>query len=164
MCMGSDLLHDQDEDGMGVKGKRPIKGFVGQCSGKKQEVVQKDLTKRHSRSKYIEELHKHQKGEKKGEYEKFQEIQRKAEEDAEASSNIVPDDLQLMAIVAGGVNRSYLYGAGFKAAHFMRAAEPHLHHVAWIRSRGLCRGLRMLFREYLLPSTSTYGGYSSIIN
>ncbi|KAI5649521.1 hypothetical protein M9H77_35526 [Catharanthus roseus] len=29
MCIGSDLPHDQDEDGMGVKGKRLIKGFVG---------------------------------------------------------------------------------------------------------------------------------------
>ncbi|KAI5668720.1 hypothetical protein M9H77_18573 [Catharanthus roseus] len=36
MCMRFSLLHDQDKDGMGVKGKRPIKAFVGRCSGKKQ--------------------------------------------------------------------------------------------------------------------------------
>ncbi|KAI5649781.1 hypothetical protein M9H77_35786 [Catharanthus roseus] len=32
------------------------------------ETIQKDLTKRFSQSKYFEELHKHKKGEKKGEY------------------------------------------------------------------------------------------------
>ncbi|KAI5657012.1 hypothetical protein M9H77_25805 [Catharanthus roseus] len=56
MCMGSDLTHDQNKVGMGVEGKRLIKGFVGRCSGKEQE--QNDLT----------------------------EIRKKAEEDAKASS------------------------------------------------------------------------------
>ncbi|KAI5648834.1 hypothetical protein M9H77_34839 [Catharanthus roseus] len=37
MCMGSDLLHDQDKDGMGVKCERLIKGFFGRDSCKEQE-------------------------------------------------------------------------------------------------------------------------------
>ncbi|KAI5661839.1 hypothetical protein M9H77_21162 [Catharanthus roseus] len=44
MCMDSDLPHDQDEDGMGFKGERPIKRIVGRHSGKEQE--QTDLTER----------------------------------------------------------------------------------------------------------------------
>ncbi|KAI5666829.1 hypothetical protein M9H77_16682 [Catharanthus roseus] len=64
--------------------------------------VQKDLTERFSWSKFFEELHKHQKGEKKGKYEKFHEVRRKAEKDDEASATAMPDDFQLMAIVAGG--------------------------------------------------------------
>ncbi|KAI5682938.1 hypothetical protein M9H77_04166 [Catharanthus roseus] len=61
-----------------------------------------DLTEKFFRSKYLEELHKHQKGEKKGEYvdfrsvqfwEKFHEVRRKAEEDGEASGTTMPDDL-----------------------------------------------------------------------
>ncbi|KAI5682312.1 hypothetical protein M9H77_03540 [Catharanthus roseus] len=63
---------------------------------------QKDLTKKFSRSKYLEELQKHQKREKKGEYvdfrsvefwEKFHGLRRIAEEDAEAPVTAMPDDL-----------------------------------------------------------------------
>ncbi|KAI5678285.1 hypothetical protein M9H77_09235 [Catharanthus roseus] len=79
------LLHDQDEDGIAVKGERPIKGFVGATGSrcgiigtslrikpnlnrirgtglKDREDGQKDLNKRFSRSTYLEEHHKHQKG------------------------------------------------------------------------------------------------------
>ncbi|KAI5669556.1 hypothetical protein M9H77_19409 [Catharanthus roseus] len=67
----------------------------------------RDLTERFSRSKYLEEFHKYQKGEKKGEYvdyhsaefwislAKFHELQRKAEEDAEVSGIAMLDDLHL---------------------------------------------------------------------
>ncbi|KAI5667514.1 hypothetical protein M9H77_17367 [Catharanthus roseus] len=78
----------------------------------------KDLTERFSRSKYLEELHKHQKADKKGEYEKFHEV-RKAEEDAKASSTPMPDGLQLMPIVVGRVSRDHLYGAGSEAVNFI---------------------------------------------
>ncbi|KAI5682699.1 hypothetical protein M9H77_03927 [Catharanthus roseus] len=79
---------------------------------------QKDLTKRFSQSKHLEGLHKHQKEEKKGKY-KFHEIRRNAEEDAEASGIVMPDDLQLLAIVASGVSRGRLYGVGSEAVHFI---------------------------------------------
>ncbi|KAI5663306.1 hypothetical protein M9H77_22629 [Catharanthus roseus] len=52
-------------------------------------------------------------------WEKFHEISRKAEEDAEALGTAMPDYYQLMAIVAGGVSRSRLYGASSEAAHFI---------------------------------------------
>ncbi|KAI5681612.1 hypothetical protein M9H77_02840 [Catharanthus roseus] len=95
--------------------------------GKAGCTRQKDLTERFSCSKYLEELHMHQKGEKKGErvdfrstqfWKKFHEVRRKAEEDVEVSGTPMPDDLQLMTIVAGGVNRSRLYGAGLEVAQF----------------------------------------------
>ncbi|KAI5650024.1 hypothetical protein M9H77_36029 [Catharanthus roseus] len=78
-------------------------------------LQQKDLTERFTQSKYLEELHKHQKGEKKEE----EYVQRKAEEDAEASDTPMPDDLQLMAIITGGVSHSHLYGAGSEEDHFI---------------------------------------------
>ncbi|KAI5667783.1 hypothetical protein M9H77_17636 [Catharanthus roseus] len=109
MCMGSSLFHDQDEDGMGVKGKRPIKGLLGEArrknkrplwideiywprcgmigiplhikpspngirgtrlrdreDGESGSTQQKDLSKRFSWRKYLEELHKHLKGRRRG--------------------------------------------------------------------------------------------------
>ncbi|KAI5657125.1 hypothetical protein M9H77_25918 [Catharanthus roseus] len=94
---------------------------------------QKDLTERFSRNKYLEKLHKHQKGEKKRENIDFHStqfwirensrVQRKAEEDIEASSIAMLDDLQLMAIVAGGVSQGCLYGAGLEAAHFINESS-----------------------------------------
>ncbi|KAI5649844.1 hypothetical protein M9H77_35849 [Catharanthus roseus] len=93
-------------------------------------LPQKDLAKRFSWGKYLEELHKHLKGENE-EYadfrsaqfwlslEKFHEVQRKAEEDAEALGTPMLDDVQLMAIVAGVISRGRLYGVGLEAAHFI---------------------------------------------
>ncbi|KAI5673742.1 hypothetical protein M9H77_14106 [Catharanthus roseus] len=51
--------------------------------------------------------------------EKFYEVRRKAEEESAGSGTAMPDDLQLMAIVAGRVSRGLLYGAGSEAAHFI---------------------------------------------
>ncbi|KAI5670602.1 hypothetical protein M9H77_10966 [Catharanthus roseus] len=48
---------------------------------------------------------------------KFHEAQQKAEEEAAATGAPLPDDLQLMATVSGGLDRSRLYGAGSKTAH-----------------------------------------------
>ncbi|KAI5680720.1 hypothetical protein M9H77_01947 [Catharanthus roseus] len=114
---------------MRVKGERQIKEFVGRHWRKNKRpswidenywveikmlnpfvcvLQQKDLTEWVSRSKCLEELHKHQKGEKKG-----------TKEDAEASGTTMPDDLQLMAIVAGGVSCNRFYGTGMEAAHFI---------------------------------------------
>ncbi|KAI5681782.1 hypothetical protein M9H77_03010 [Catharanthus roseus] len=103
-------------------------GLRDREDGEPGSTWQKDLIERFSLSKYLEELHKHQKGEKNVEYadfysaqfwKKFHEVRKKAEEDAEASSTPMLDDLQLMAIVACGVSRGRLYGAGSKAAHFI---------------------------------------------
>ncbi|KAI5675831.1 hypothetical protein M9H77_06781 [Catharanthus roseus] len=71
---------------------------------------QKDLIKKFSQSKYLEELHKPQKGKKK---------RKKAEEDAEPPGAHMPDDLQLMSIVASGASRDRLYGARSKGPHFI---------------------------------------------
>ncbi|KAI5663950.1 hypothetical protein M9H77_23273 [Catharanthus roseus] len=125
---------------------------------------QKDLIERFSWSKYLKELHKHQKERRRGK--KFHEVRRKAEEDAEASGTPMPDDLQLMAIIAGGVNRGHLYRAGSKAVHFIdesSRAAAGLVSCCLDHKQRLIGGLRMLYREYLPPSTSTYGGYSSIM-
>ncbi|KAI5667060.1 hypothetical protein M9H77_16913 [Catharanthus roseus] len=155
--MGSDVLHDQDKDGIGAKDERPIKGFVAtgpRCGiigtplrvkpslnetrgtglrereDESREALgfKKNLTERFSRKKYLEELHKHQKGEKKREYvdfhstrfwEKFHKIQRKAEEDDVVSVTGMLNDLQLMAIKASGVSCNCLHGVGSEAAHFI---------------------------------------------
>ncbi|KAI5664768.1 hypothetical protein M9H77_24091 [Catharanthus roseus] len=79
-------------------------------------IVKWDLTKRLSLSKYLEELHKHQKREKKREYVDFCSAEFWAEEDDKSSGTAIPHDLQLMAIVAGGPSRDRLYGVGSEAA------------------------------------------------
>ncbi|KAI5674307.1 hypothetical protein M9H77_14671 [Catharanthus roseus] len=50
---------------------------------------------------------------------KFHEFRRKAEEDVEASGTAMPNDLQLIAIVAGGMSRTCLYEVGSKATHLI---------------------------------------------
>ncbi|KAI5666525.1 hypothetical protein M9H77_16378 [Catharanthus roseus] len=131
-----------------TQGQRARKHTGGSISFTEKIMIwQKDLTERFSWSKYLEELHKHQKREKKG----------KAKEDAEESGTPMPNDLQLMAIVADGVSRSCLHEAGSEL-------QLDCLHIAWITSKGLCGRLTMLFQEYLPPSMSTCGGYSSIIS
>ncbi|KAI5661463.1 hypothetical protein M9H77_20786 [Catharanthus roseus] len=88
------------------------------CGGESFRNDQKDLTKRFSQSKYLEEFHKHQMGGEEG-GKKFHEVRRKAEEDAEASGIPTPDDLQLIAIIASGVSCDHLCGASSEAAHFI---------------------------------------------
>ncbi|KAI5659573.1 hypothetical protein M9H77_28366 [Catharanthus roseus] len=84
---------------------------------KEPRNTQQNLTERFSQSKHLEELHKHQEGEKKGEYldfrlsqfRKLHEVLRKAKEDTEASGTRILDDLY----------RGCLYRAGSKTAHFI---------------------------------------------
>ncbi|KAI5666370.1 hypothetical protein M9H77_16223 [Catharanthus roseus] len=116
---------------------------------------QKDLTKRFSRSKYFEELHKHQKGKKKGG--KFHEVRRKTEEDTEASGTAMPDDLQLMAIVAGRTSCGHLYRARSEVAHLI-AKSNHCSCIGIVllesQAEAYAEGENVV-SEYLLPSTST---------
>ncbi|KAI5666629.1 hypothetical protein M9H77_16482 [Catharanthus roseus] len=86
---------------------------------------QADLIERFSKSRHLEELHKLAE-DKKMQYmdifsekfwTKFHEAPKKAEEEAAATSIPIPDDLQLMAIISGGLSRDRLYGAGSNAAH-----------------------------------------------
>ncbi|KAI5675628.1 hypothetical protein M9H77_06578 [Catharanthus roseus] len=83
---------------------------------------QTDLMEWFSKSRHLEELHKHQSGDKKGQYvdflsEEFWMSFGYAKEEATAMSILLPDDLQLMATVSGGLDLDQLYGAGSEAAH-----------------------------------------------
>ncbi|KAI5672613.1 hypothetical protein M9H77_12977 [Catharanthus roseus] len=84
---------------------------------------QKDLTKRFYRSKYLEELHKHQKGEKKGEYADFYSARKIFTRSKGRPRRILRlamfNDLQLMAIVAGGMSRDRFYRVGSETAHLI---------------------------------------------
>ncbi|KAI5659131.1 hypothetical protein M9H77_27924 [Catharanthus roseus] len=74
------------------------------------EVKQEDLTEKFSKSRHLEELHKHQSRDKKGQYVDFHsEKFWKAEEEAAATGIPLLDDLQLMAGVFGGLDRSRFY-------------------------------------------------------
>ncbi|KAI5658837.1 hypothetical protein M9H77_27630 [Catharanthus roseus] len=107
------------------------------------------------------ELHNYEKGQKKGEYvdfrsarfwEKFHEVCRKAEEDAEASSTAMPDNLQLMAITAGGVSRGRLYSAGSEAFHFIAESSQA---AAGLASCCLDHEQRLMQRVKDVPRVST---------
>ncbi|KAI5663064.1 hypothetical protein M9H77_22387 [Catharanthus roseus] len=82
------------------------------------------LAERFSRSKELEELHKHRFGEEKGE-ERFYELKRKAEEEASVMDTTVPNDLRLMAIAASSMSCGRLYVAGSEAAHLIVEAIGH---------------------------------------
>ncbi|KAI5648341.1 hypothetical protein M9H77_34346 [Catharanthus roseus] len=86
------------------------------CTGDEGHQLKRktDLMERLSKSRHLEELHKHQSGDKKGQYvdfhseefwARFHEVRQKGEEEA------------LLAIVSGGLDRSRLYGVGSEAAH-----------------------------------------------
>ncbi|KAI5677382.1 hypothetical protein M9H77_08332 [Catharanthus roseus] len=63
------------------------------------------LAERFSKSKELEKLHKYRSREKEGSMEileRFHKAKRKAKEEATATGTAMPDDLALMAIVAGG--------------------------------------------------------------
>ncbi|KAI5674073.1 hypothetical protein M9H77_14437 [Catharanthus roseus] len=69
---------------------------------------------------------------------KFHKARQKAEEEAAAKGTPMPDDLQLMATISGGLSRVELYRADSKAAH-LRAesnrAAADCHFVVWKRKR-----------------------------
>ncbi|KAI5666394.1 hypothetical protein M9H77_16247 [Catharanthus roseus] len=119
---------------------------------------QGNLTERFSKRRHLEELYNHQTGAKKGQYTKFYKARQKAEEEATATGAPIPDDLQLMATISGGLSHDRLYGACSDVAHLRtEAVGPQLdcHLVVWKRCRGSLDGLRLLFLISMLPSTST---------
>ncbi|KAI5662857.1 hypothetical protein M9H77_22180 [Catharanthus roseus] len=79
------------------------------------EVKQVDLTERFSKSRHLEELHKHQGMDKKRK--RFHEARQKAEEEVATKVVLFSDDFELMATVSGGLDRGQLYKIGSKAAH-----------------------------------------------
>ncbi|KAI5678159.1 hypothetical protein M9H77_09109 [Catharanthus roseus] len=93
--------------------KRPV--WIPEILGTDDE--QEDLTERFSNSRHLEELYKHQSEDKKGQYRKFHKARQKIKEKAAAMSGLLPNDLQLMSNVAGGLDRCWLYEAGLEAAH-----------------------------------------------
>ncbi|KAI5682962.1 hypothetical protein M9H77_04190 [Catharanthus roseus] len=129
MRMGPDITHHQDEACKGDQGQRPDKRFAWGSSSREKEArldfgdvlgaddEQADLTERFSKSKHLEELHKHQKENKKGQYSKFHEARQRPEEKAAAMGAAMPDELLLMATIAGGLNPNWLFGAGSEAVH-----------------------------------------------
>ncbi|KAI5671880.1 hypothetical protein M9H77_12244 [Catharanthus roseus] len=96
MCMGPDTIHDQDETCMVGQGRQLDERFAYRCS---------DSMERFSKSRHLEELHKHQTGDKKGQYVDFylEEFwaQQKTEKEIIATGVPMPDVLQLMAIIFG---------------------------------------------------------------
>ncbi|KAI5682908.1 hypothetical protein M9H77_04136 [Catharanthus roseus] len=75
---------------------------------------QADLIERFSKSRHLEELYKYQTGDKKGQY-----VDTFSEEFSvtAATGAPMPNDLQLMATIFGGLSHDRLYGAGSEAAH-----------------------------------------------
>ncbi|KAI5680814.1 hypothetical protein M9H77_02041 [Catharanthus roseus] len=70
----------------------------------KISVEEANLTERFSKSKQLEELHKHQTGDKKGQYMDFQSKEFKAEEETTATGADMPNELHHMATIAGGLS------------------------------------------------------------
>ncbi|KAI5678459.1 hypothetical protein M9H77_09409 [Catharanthus roseus] len=120
----TEFIHDQDKACIEGQGRRSDERFAWRCSGGEEE--QADLMERFSKSRHLGELHKHQTGDKKGQYmdfhseefwKKFHEARQKAEEEASTTGSPMPDDLQLMATIFGGLSHSRLYAAGLEATH-----------------------------------------------
>ncbi|KAI5653521.1 hypothetical protein M9H77_30708 [Catharanthus roseus] len=94
------------------------------------------LTKRFSKSKELEKLHQASHGGEAGGVRgfyfrrvllKFHEVKRKVKEEAMETGTIMPDDLALMAMIAGGMSYGRVYGVGSEAAHLRaRSMEQHL--------------------------------------
>ncbi|KAI5683160.1 hypothetical protein M9H77_04388 [Catharanthus roseus] len=81
---------------------------------------------RFSKSRHLDELYKYHTGNKKGQYvdtflekfwTEFHEARQKAEDEAAVMDTPIPDDLQLIANILGGLSCGKLYGAGLEAAH-----------------------------------------------
>ncbi|KAI5678390.1 hypothetical protein M9H77_09340 [Catharanthus roseus] len=96
---------------------------------------QADLTERFSKSRHLEELHMHQIRDKKGQltFHIINEILRDSTEGRGGSCSmgaLMPNDLQLMATISGGLSRGQLYGAGTETAYLRaessRAAASYL--------------------------------------
>ncbi|KAI5669981.1 hypothetical protein M9H77_19834 [Catharanthus roseus] len=82
------------------------------------------LAKIFSKSKELEERHKHRSEEKQGEYERFHEMKRRVEEEAGAMGAIVLDNLYLMATIAGGISCGCIYRARSEEVH-LRDESSH---------------------------------------
>ncbi|KAI5667812.1 hypothetical protein M9H77_17665 [Catharanthus roseus] len=89
----------------------------GRGVSEQESTHQTDLIERFSKSRHLEELHKHQTRDKKGQYTKFHEARQKAEEEAATTGTPMPHDLQLMATISTGLSHGWLYKADSKAAH-----------------------------------------------
>ncbi|KAI5676726.1 hypothetical protein M9H77_07676 [Catharanthus roseus] len=66
---------------------------------------QVDLTERFSKSRHLEELHKHRTKDKTGQYVDFHSEEFWAKEEATATGAPMPDDLQLTSTIFGGLSR-----------------------------------------------------------
>ncbi|KAI5681352.1 hypothetical protein M9H77_02579 [Catharanthus roseus] len=130
MRMGLDITYHQDEACMGSQGQWLDKRFDWRCLGSEEEarLESKDVLGANDeilgefyKSKHLEELHKPQKGGKKGQYIDFQSkefwITSKADEEASATSAAKSNEFQLMTYIASGLSRDQLYTAGLEAAH-----------------------------------------------
>ncbi|KAI5657305.1 hypothetical protein M9H77_26098 [Catharanthus roseus] len=149
ICMGPGLTH--------VKGLRYFDGDSG-------NTPQAILVEKFSKSKELEELHKHHSGQKERKYvilpQKSSgiiclifyivgEISR-GKEEATTMGIPVPDDLDLMAIVARGVRCGRVYGAGSEAVPLRaESSQPSCRGLASI---GLCCADILRRMEAALPS------------
>ncbi|KAI5666641.1 hypothetical protein M9H77_16494 [Catharanthus roseus] len=101
---------------------------------------QVDLIERFSKSRYLEDLYKHQTRDKKGQCVDFHSEEFwKAEEETAAIDAPIPDDFQLMATISGRLSRRRLYQTVWR--HLIsepRAVAPQLdcHPAIWKRHRG----------------------------
>ncbi|KAI5657069.1 hypothetical protein M9H77_25862 [Catharanthus roseus] len=102
--------------------------------------IQAILVERFSKSKELEELHKHRTVYLINIIQRFHEVKRKAEEEAAATGTVVPDNLAITAIVAGGMNHGCVYRAILKAAHLRAKSSWPL----------LVEGLAPIWRAVLL--------------
>ncbi|KAI5681413.1 hypothetical protein M9H77_02641 [Catharanthus roseus] len=109
MCMGPNIIHDQDELCMGSQGWKLDERFAW---------AQQHLTERFSKSRHLEELNKHQTGDKKDQYvdfhseefwKKFHEARQKAKDKTVTTGAPMPKDPELMSTICGGLRSIQLY-------------------------------------------------------
>ncbi|KAI5663156.1 hypothetical protein M9H77_22479 [Catharanthus roseus] len=148
MCMGPGLTHvkglgcfgGQDKiRRIGIRDRGRGQGPGEYTSGSisfTESLVKKQaiLVEKFSKSNELEELHKHQSREE-GEYDRFHVAKSKTKEEAAVTGTTMPDDLALMAIVAGGVRRGCVYRAGSEAVH-LRAESSRAPYFRGLASIG----------------------------
>ncbi|KAI5649639.1 hypothetical protein M9H77_35644 [Catharanthus roseus] len=135
--------------------------------GAGKHIDARGLIERFSKSKHLEELHKYQNGDKKEQYmdflseefwSKFHEAQQRVEEEIAATGIAMPDEVQLMATIVGGLSLSQLYGAGWEEA-YLRAKSSRvaagLPPCCLDAEQRIMRRVEAVVSRVLLPSTST---------
>ncbi|KAI5661701.1 hypothetical protein M9H77_21024 [Catharanthus roseus] len=127
----------------------------------RESTLQADLTERFSKSRHLEELHKHQSGNKKRQYMDFQSkeflARQKAEKEAATTCTSMPDDLQLMATISSRLSRDWLYEPSSEVAHLRsESSQTTIELPPCLEGeQRIMRRVEVAVSSVALPSTST---------